>query len=119
VAHVAVAPLPQPDQGDVEFKALLRQLVVVAIGPGAVGHSFEDPFVDQLVAPVRQDVAGDPKALLELVETAKAKNASRMISKVQRSPTISSARAMEQSCLAAPTTSATTAGYVEDPMIAW
>src|ERR1700730_6193855 len=72
VTQVAVAPLPQPDQGDVEVQALLGQLVVVAIGPAAVWHSLEDPLVDELVEPGRQDVAGDPKALLELIETAKA-----------------------------------------------
>src|SRR6185312_6820760 len=68
VAQVLVPPLPQTNQGDVQVKPHPRELVVVAILPGAVRDGLEDPRFDQSVESIGQDVAGNAKALLELVE---------------------------------------------------
>jgi squalene cyclase len=38
----------------------------------AVADAFEDSLFDKPVEPVGEDVAGNPKALLELVEAAQA-----------------------------------------------
>ena len=64
-------PLPETDQGDVEVKPHTRELVVVAILPGAVRDGLEDPLFDQSVEAIGEDVAGDAEALLELVEPSK------------------------------------------------
>ena len=71
VAQVLVPPLPQTDQGDVEVEPHARELVVVAILPGAVRDGLEDPLFDQSVEAIGQDVAGDAEALMELVEASK------------------------------------------------
>src|SRR5258705_10313122 len=67
VVQVLVAPLPETDQGDVEVKPHARELVVVAILPGAVRDRLENPLFDQSVEAIGGDVAGDAQALLELV----------------------------------------------------
>src|SRR5262245_3932727 len=41
-AEVGVAPLPQSGKCNVELTALLRQVVLVALGPLAVSNPFED-----------------------------------------------------------------------------
>ena len=71
VAQVSVAPLSETDQGNVEVKPHARELIVVAILPGAVGDGLEDPLFDQSVEAIGEDVAGDAEALLELVEPSK------------------------------------------------
>jgi hypothetical protein len=71
VAQVLVPPLPETDQCDVEVKPHARELVVVAISPGAVRDGLEDPLFDQSVEAIGQDVAGDAETLMELVETSK------------------------------------------------
>src|SRR5206468_9365665 len=71
-AQIPVAPLPQAGQREVEVAALLGQPVLVALGPLAVADPLEDACVDQPIEPVGEDVAGDPEALLELLEPAQA-----------------------------------------------
>jgi hypothetical protein len=89
--------LPQAGERDREVAPLGCEPVLVALGPLAVTDAVEDPFLDEPAA-VGEDVAGDSEALLELSKRRSPRNASRMISSVHRSPTISSARATEQSC---------------------
>jgi hypothetical protein len=72
-AHILVAPLHQTRECDLEVAALLGEPVLEALGPLAVADPLEDPFLDQPVEPLGEDVAGDPKALLELFEAAQSK----------------------------------------------
>src|SRR5262245_5015565 len=69
VLGVAVAPAEQRDEGGPEVEALLGQEVLVALGALLVGPALEDVLVDQSLEPRRKDVAGNPEALLELVES--------------------------------------------------
>ena len=91
-----VAPLPQTLERDLEVAALAGEPVLVALGPLAVADAFEDPFLDESVEPVGEDVAGDPEARRNSSKRRSPRKASRTISNVQRSPTTSSARAIEQ-----------------------
>jgi hypothetical protein len=72
---VLVPPLPQACECDVELAAFVGHPVLVALGPLAVADALQDPLLDEAVQPVGEDVAGDPEALLELLEAAQAKEA--------------------------------------------
>ena len=52
--------------------ALLRQVVLVALGPLDVPNPLENALLDESVKTVGEHVAGDAETLLELVEAAKA-----------------------------------------------
>src|SRR5690348_8612157 len=54
VAQILVPPLPETDQCDVEVKPHARELVVVAILPGAVRDGLEDPLFDQSIEAIGQ-----------------------------------------------------------------
>src|SRR4051794_25947554 len=69
---VAVAPLHEREQRDAELRPLLGQPVLVALGALAVANPLEDPLLDEPGEPVREHVARDAEALLELVEAADA-----------------------------------------------
>lgn len=71
--EVAVAPVHQGDQRGSELAAHQGELVFEAVGVVAGGHTLQHTAVDQVVEPVGQDVAGDPEALLELVEATQPK----------------------------------------------
>src|SRR4029453_19055632 len=70
LVQVLVPPLPQTAEGDVEVAALGGESVLVAGRSLAVGDALEHALADEPVQPVGEDVAGDPQALLELVEAA-------------------------------------------------
>src|ERR687892_2000077 len=70
LAHVGVAPLPERGEGDAQVAAFVGEPVLVALGPLAVADTLEDSLLDEPVQPVGEDVAGDAKALLQLVEAA-------------------------------------------------
>ena len=73
------------------------ELVQVASAVVGVGRALEDPLLDQTAEPLGEHCLGDVEVLLEVVEARTPYSASRTISKVQRSPTTSSARAIAQS----------------------
>ena len=55
-----------------EIQALLRQHVLVAVGPLLVALAREDPLLDQAMKAAREHGAGHVEALLEVVEAADA-----------------------------------------------
>jgi hypothetical protein len=58
---VFVALLPKAGERDREVAALGGEPVLVALGPLAVADAIEDGLLDEPVAPVGRDVAGDPQ----------------------------------------------------------
>ena len=87
---VAVAPLHELVQRGGELAALPGEEVAAVLGV------LEDALVDEVAEPLGEHVARDPEGALELAEALRPRNASRTISTLQRSPTTSSARAIEQ-----------------------
>jgi hypothetical protein len=85
LAAVLVAPLPQADERDMEVAALSGQVVLVPLRPFLIGNPLEDSFVDQ-----------PAKTVWNSSNRRSPSRASRTISRVHRSPTISRARAIEQ-----------------------
>src|SRR5262249_51892425 len=72
LAQVVIAPLAKRGQRDVQVETLLRQVVLVSLRALAIEDPFEHAVVDEQVAPVGQDVAGDSQALLQFVEAVQA-----------------------------------------------
>ena len=68
LAEVLVAPLPQAGERDREVASLGCEAVFVALGALAVADAIENALLDEPAQSVGEDVAGDPEALLELVE---------------------------------------------------
>jgi hypothetical protein len=71
-------------------------LVLEALRPLAVADAFEQAFLDQPIEPVGEDVARDPRLAWNCSNRVSPRKTSRTISSVERSPTTSSARAIEQ-----------------------
>ncbi len=83
---VDVAPGPQCVERGPEIPALLRQGVLVAVGPLLVAVAAEDPFLDQALQPAGEHGAGDIEPLLEVVEAA---NAEEDVAEDQQRPALS------------------------------
>src|SRR5262245_23956671 len=66
VADGLVAPLHQTRERDIEVAPFWRESVFESLGVLSVSNPPEDTFLDQPIQPVRQNVAGDTEALLEL-----------------------------------------------------
>ena len=64
----AVAPLPERDDHGPQVAALFGEDVVEARRTLAVGDPLEHALVDEVGEPLVEDVAGDAKSFLELVE---------------------------------------------------
>ena len=69
---VHVAPGPQRVDRGPEIPALLRQDVLVAVGPLLVALAGEDPLLDEALEATREHGAGHVETLLEVVEAADA-----------------------------------------------
>jgi len=54
--------LPEAGELDLEVAALGSEHVLVAFRPLAVPDALEDPFLDEPIEPVGQDVAGNAEA---------------------------------------------------------
>ena len=65
---VAVAPFHEHDQGGRELASLVGEHVFRPARPFRVGNAFEQFLVAQPLEPVGEDVGGDPKLRLELLE---------------------------------------------------
>src|SRR5262249_9390922 len=72
VAPVFVAPLPEAGVRDLQVAPLLGEPGLVARGPRAVADALEDSLVDEPVESFGEHVAGNPEALLKLLEAAKS-----------------------------------------------
>src|SRR5581483_3765851 len=71
---VAVTPLHEREQHEAELTSLLRQPVLEALGPLAVGDALDDRLVDEAAETVGEHVARDAEAVEELVEAAVAEH---------------------------------------------
>jgi len=89
-------PLPETDQGDVEVEPHARELVVVAILADAVRDGLEDPSSTSLLRRSVRTLREMPRLSWNSSNRRRPRKASRMIRSVHRSPTSSSARAIEQ-----------------------
>ncbi len=67
-----VAPLPHGGEHGPQVSALVGEAVLVAQRPLLVGNLLQHTCLDQARQSVRQDVAGDPQAGLEVVEPTHA-----------------------------------------------
>ena len=83
---VHVAPGPQRVDRGPEIPALLRQDVLVAVGPLLVALAGEDPLLDEALEPAGEHGAGDIEPLLEVVEAA---NAEEDVAEDQQRPALS------------------------------
>ena len=87
---VAVAPLHELVQRGGELAALPREDV------GAVLAVLEDVLGHEVCEALGEDIAGDPQRRWKSEKRETPRKASRTISRLQRSPTASSVRAIEQ-----------------------
>jgi hypothetical protein len=69
---VPVAPPHQREQHGVQVDALLCEAVLVALRAHLVGLAREDPLLDEQAQAVRQEVAPQAEAPLEVVEARRA-----------------------------------------------
>ena len=88
---MAVAPLHELVQRGGELAALRGEEVAAVVGV------LEHALLDEVGEPLGEHVAGDAQAdRWNSLKRLRPRNASRTISTLQRSPTTSSARAIEQ-----------------------
>jgi hypothetical protein len=73
--HVDIAPMDNRHDDRVEVEPFLRQAILITRRPLLVGHFDEHKLVDELLKPAGEDRAGDPEALLEILEPPHAQKA--------------------------------------------
>ena len=93
---VAIAPLQQGHHHRPQVDALLGEPVLEARRAILVGHALEDALLDEPPEAVGQHVARDAEVALEVLEAAHAHERVAHDRIVQRSPSTSSERAIEQ-----------------------
>jgi hypothetical protein len=86
---VDIAPVHDAHHHRVQIAPLLGQPVFVPDRPVTIRHFLQHPGLNQLAQPIRQDVAGDTKPRLEIIEPA---NAQEAIPQDQQGPPIADDR---------------------------
>jgi DNA polymerase III delta prime subunit len=69
-----VAPLHQREEGNAEFAPLCRESILEALGTLAVADAVEDALGHETVQAVREHVAGNAEACLQLIEAVAAED---------------------------------------------
>lgn len=83
--EVRIAPVHQGNEGRRQVSAFLGESVFVANWSFLIRHFVEDLVLDEPLKPIRQQVAGDAKVLVELIKSA---NSAKRIAKNQQRPSI-------------------------------
>ena len=73
--HVDIAPMDNRHDDRVEVEPFLRQAILITWRPLLVGHFDEHKLVDELLKSAGEDRAGNPEALLEILEPPHAQKA--------------------------------------------